>query len=197
MDLPIGTIVAFGGDFNDANKDRLERSGWLPCDGKSYDIHEGGDPTRPSKFHDLFQVIRSNFGAGYEEPRPGQAKDAAENTGNFNVPDLRGRFLRGADLGSGRDPLDRTSMRHGGSGHDVGSVQHQAIQPHGHVGQRLFASVPRAVGPELASGLAPGGAFGDNNAGGITRISEQPGGGPETRPINAAVNWIIKYRSGN
>jgi hypothetical protein len=32
--IPIGTVMAFGGDFTSANLDMLDKPGWLPCDGR-------------------------------------------------------------------------------------------------------------------------------------------------------------------
>jgi microcystin-dependent protein len=54
---------------------------------------------------------------------------------NFNLPDLRGRFIRGQDQAAGNDPdrLSRTASATGGnSGDAVGSLQADAFQGHAH-----------------------------------------------------------------
>ena len=137
-------------------------------------------------YSDLYAVIGCNFGC---------------SGGNFNLPDFRGRFLRGRDGSSGRDPDSgsRTAMNTGGNTADnVGSVQVDAFQGHWH-----DVEVSGGLG-NYASGI-----FGavNNNAGGFSNvgsyyraaniISNGTNGTPritsETRPVNASVNWIVKY----
>ncbi len=87
-------------------------TGWLMCDGASY---------LRSTYPDLFAVIGTSVGA-------------ADGT-HFNVPDLRGRFLRGVDNGAARDPdaAGRTAMATGGNtGDNVGSIQADAFDSHNH-----------------------------------------------------------------
>ena len=55
-------------------------TGWLLCDGTAIS---------QTTYADLFAVIGCNFGC---------------SGGNFNLPDLRGRFLRGRDGSTTRDP---------------------------------------------------------------------------------------------
>lgn len=81
-------------------------SGTLPpgtvlCDGTSYPI---------ISYPALFVTIRYNFGG---------------SGANFNVPDLRGRFIRGADPTGAHDPNynTRTAMNAGGNTAGVGSIQ--------------------------------------------------------------------------
>lgn len=86
---PPGTIAAHGGTTTP--------SGWILCDGTSY---SGLDP----KYAPLYRAIGTTFGG---------------NAGamSFNVPNLAGRFLRGA---TGASPPGRTggsdSHAHGASG---------------------------------------------------------------------------------
>lgn len=105
---------------------------------------------------------------------------------HFNVPDLRGRFLRG--LG-GLDPecATRQSPATGGVavGCSVGTVQADAISSHTHV---VVVPAPGSGAPAtLESTLAT-----SNSNGGTVPYTSQPGGGTESRPKNAAVGFIIK-----
>lgn len=102
---PTGSITAFGAD--------TAPDGWLLCDGTA---------VSRTTYSALFAVIGESFGQG-------------DNVSTFNVPDLRGRFLRGIDDGAGVDPdaASRTAMATGGAtGDAVGSVQDSAFQSHGH-----------------------------------------------------------------
>lgn len=106
---------------------------------------------------------------------------------NFNVPDLRGEFLRGTDLGAGRDPNTgaRTASNTGGNTADnVGSVQGSDFLSHQH----------RETVTDAASN-SPGVARSDDSSvGGFVNSVQFTNftGGSETRPINVYVNYIIK-----
>ena len=85
---------------------------YLPCDGRS--------------------LVRAAFARLFEAIGPAWGGDVA---GNFNLPDLRGLFLRGVDGTAGRDPDSRErsfSRRGGNTGNNVGSVQEDALQEHRH-----------------------------------------------------------------
>jgi hypothetical protein len=78
-------------------------AGWLLCDGAS---------VSRATYPGLFAVISTSCGTA--------------GTTVFNLPDFRGRFLRGRDGATGRDPdrATRTAMNLGGSiGDAVGSIQ--------------------------------------------------------------------------
>jgi len=135
--------------------------GWLLCDGNSYSR---------SDYSQLFEIIGTAFGSA--------------NTSSFNVPDLRGRFIRGRDGGAGVDPdrTTRTELKLGGNtGDAIGSVQPD----------------------ELKSHLHPTGGDGCGTTCGMSRyymndlstftFYTKNAGGPETRPINVYVNYIIKH----
>jgi len=104
---------------------------------------------------------------------------------HFNLPDLRGRFPRGWAHGQTTDPdrASRTASNTGGeTGDKVGSQQTGMYSYHSH-----------SVG--YSGGIA-GYVF--TNAGGWGTMTSGAGsiyanGGNETRPINAAVVFIIKY----
>ena len=136
--------------------------GWLMCDGTSYS---------QSTYPDLFVAIGTAFGG---------------DGSNFNVPDFKGRFLRGVDFpATGRDPESgsRTFSASGGNtGDNVGSVQTDAFKSHQHTfGYEAY----------VASGINRIGA--SNGTGTIQQSAVAATGTTETRPINAYVNYIIKY----
>jgi microcystin-dependent protein len=96
---------------------------------------------------------------------------AGDGTTTFAVPDGRGRFLRQVDDGAGLD-----------DGRALGSTQADSLKAHNHEYVR-----PDAAEVEIASGT---GAFAYDEV--VTNLSENTGG-DETRPVNLAVNLIIRY----
>ena len=89
--IPPGTIQSFGG--------QSVPTGWLLCDGST---------VSRSTYSALFDAIGTVHGQG-------------NGSTTFHLPDLRGRFLRGADSmgtgAAGRDPdnVDRTAANSGGA----------------------------------------------------------------------------------
>ena len=162
--MPVGSIIAFGGTN--------APSGWLICNGAL---------VSRTTYADLYTAIGTNFGYG-------------DNSTTFALPDMRGRFLRGVDGGTARDPdkATRTAMNTGGNtGDNIGSVEGDAIQGHWH---NTFL-MPFGAGGGSA-GISWSSPSSYTN---VTRepISDGTNGTPrvssETRPTNANVNYIIKY----
>ena len=139
-------------------------SGWLLCDGQS---------VSRATYGRLFSAISTNWGSA--------------NASSFNLPDLRGLFLRGRDGGLGRDPdrSARTASGTGGATGDfVGSFQSDAFRSHTHTWTHGLQ------GDDQGSG----GSYDEyTRISGSSTDSIQATGGNETRPINAYVNYIIKY----
>ena len=77
--MPIGSIVAFAGMAHSVP------AGWLLCDGSA---RSRGD------LENLFKTIGTLWGDGTNDQDPAT---------DFNLPDFRGMFMRGADAGSGHD----------------------------------------------------------------------------------------------
>lgn len=173
--VPIGTIMAYGGDVkNQEIRKKLAAQGWLACDGTLYGVN--GYP-------ELYGVIGKAFGFRIVEKK---TKDGnTEKKEHFHVPDMQGRFLRGVDHGTGRDP-DANKRMHskegGNTGNMVGSVQEDQFKKHsGHLDYRVYQwTATRA----LTSGAD------------VARLVNNidPGGSAETRPKNIYVNWIIKAK---
>lgn len=133
--LPAGMVMAFP-----VNK---TPEGWLKC--------EGGAISRTTYSH-LFEAIGTTYGAG-------------NGSTTFNLPDFRGRFLRG----------------YGGNSGSIGSAQADAIKSHTHSFGFVYGS------GSGSSGLA----IGDGNLSADGSVGAF--GGTETRPLNYAVYWMIKY----
>lgn len=161
-------------------------AGWLIADGSAVN--------KTGVYAALFAAIACNFGC---------------TTTQFNLPDMRGRFMRGRDGGAGNDP-DRTtrlaSNPGGLAGDNVGSLEMDAMQKHKHTdaghahpitggddalfsnggsgppAQFRFGSVSTQTGY-----AALGDPTDSGSGGGTPRIAN------ETRPQNLAVNYIIKY----
>jgi Phage Tail Collar Domain len=160
---PVGTILPFAGDTAPA--------GWLLCNGAS--VNRTTYPT-------LYAVVANRFGSA--------------DSSSFNVPDFRGRFLRGRDGGAGRDPdrNARTAMNTGGSVGDlVGSVQGDVFRSHTHNYQDIYYS--EGGGTVTVPNNKGSGDSDSDNKGYQMERTVGADGGNETRPLNANVNYIIKF----
>lgn len=152
---PSGAIVAFGGATPPA--------GWLEC---------AGQAVSRATYAALFAAIGGTWGAG-------------DGSTTFNLPDLRGEFLRGWDHGRGVDPARA-----------LGTTQADDVKAHNHL-NGVAEDTGHAyvfVYGSTAEGM-PGSAGGNaaDNAGsadlqGFTSST----GGTETRPTNSAVMYCIK-----
>jgi microcystin-dependent protein len=162
--VPPGTIIAYAGPINDQTP---PPAGWLLCDGSP--VSRGGDNTR------LFQTIGTVWGSG-------------DGATTFNLPDLRGRFLRGVDKGAGRDPDRgaRTASNPGGNtGDAIGTVQDSQLGSHTHDFWAFLHVQPDDSQPNH---YTQSGAFSFVIGNGTTTAA----GGSETRPVNAGVHYLIK-----
>ena len=145
-------------------------AGYLECDGSTLDT---------SQYADLFSVIAYTYGGSGT---------------SFNIPDLRGEFIRGWDNGRGID-----------SGRTFGGLQLDQFQGHKHSKQ---------IGTTVDSDdLGDGGAGNWNsdntqdktftasdNLNFITNqvtvtdgVNGTPRTGSETRPRNVALKYIIRF----
>ena len=141
--VPSGAVLAFA--MNSAP------AGWLECSGQAI--------SRTS-YADLFAAIGTTYGAG-------------NGSTTFNLPNLRGEFIRGLDNGRGVD-----------AGRTIGSSQADMVGPHNHT-LNNGDLVRRNVGPyNTASG---GAGYAD-----IFDITVNNNSGTETRPRNIAMMYCIK-----
>ena len=123
----------------------------------------------------LFAKIGTTFGAG-------------DGSTTFNLPDLRGYFLRGWDDGRGID-----------SGRVLGSYQADELKAHKHLENSLHITGYNGKTYSVINGSEPRGPEFDYriSATGGTYTATSPYtenyGGIETRPRNIALMAIIKY----
>jgi microcystin-dependent protein len=167
LNVVVGTVVPFAGDVTDAaTGDALKAQGWLGCLGQSLDTRE---------YVALFNVVGYIYGGA----------------GNmFQLPDLRGLFVTGAT----------------------------DDQPVGHVVRRSTTAAPKAAfgtstdgnhnhtlnyvpGEHYTSDYCAGHHVTAWNAGstaidraGTHGHSFNSGGDHETRPINLALDFIIRFQ---
>lgn len=164
--IPVGSVIAYNG--------ATAPSGYLLCDGSQ--LTTGAYP-------DLYAAIGTSCGSA--------------GVGLFNIPDHRGRFLRGVTGSTSNDPdaSSRTFMQTGGNiGNNVGSLQVDNFRSHNHADYgHAHSSSWDSFG---------GGNSGSGSHGGLVPVGQPTGtgyaniafsGGNETRPVNAYVNYIIKY----
>ncbi len=145
--IPTGMIAPFA--MSTAPTD------WLECDGSA---------VSRTTYTDLFAALGTTHGVG-------------DGSTTFNVPDLRGEFIRGWDNGRGVD-----------SGRAFGSTQTDQFQGHEHT-DRWVSGSPYGI---ANSGIA---AFAYNSGpttGIVTGSNGTPRYGDETRPRNIAMMYCVK-----
>jgi microcystin-dependent protein len=157
--VPVGTILAFGGT--------TIPTGWMLCNGTA---------VSRATYSALFAAIGTAYGYG-------------NNSTTFNIPDLRGVFLRGVDGGVGRDPdaASRTALNTGGNtGANIGSYQADQLASHTHLGNVSGGAAANGSTMDVYTG---GGVDAGNNF----QLRMSSAGGNESRGKNVYVNYIIKY----
>jgi len=173
--IPSGVVFPFAGT--------TAPYGYLICDGRA---------VSRTDYADLFLMIGTTYGIG-------------DGSTTFNLPDYRGRFLRGVDGTAGNDPdkASRTAMNTGGNtGNAVGSVQDDTLQQMSGsfgIGSADGVQMARAYGgvfQQLTNGANTPAAQYDGNPSWSTQIEFNASlvarTSSETRPKNANVNYIIK-----
>ena len=136
-------------------------TGWLECNGASLST---------SSYSNLYNQIGYTWGG---------------SGGNFNIPDLRGEFLRNFDEGRGADP-----------GRAFATYQGYALQGHNHFWQSWAGYQGTGDKNPNNRGYGHNGPFGNSVK--SQTLTNQPGyptasWAPETRPRNKTLNYCIKY----
>ena len=131
--------------------------GWIKCNGAA---------VSRIAYAELFAAIGTEWGAG-------------DGFNTFNVPDLRGEFIRGWDDGKGVD-VNR----------QFASAQQEEIKSHYHglkyIGWDNSGNVSGSSGYPMRVSAGDDGSYNDYN------LNSAFGGG-ETRPRNKALLYCIKY----
>ena len=151
---PVGTIIAYGGTVVPAS--------WLLCDGTA---------VSRTTYAALFTALSVTWGGG-------------NGSTTFNLPDLRGRFLRGRDNSAGNDPDAAARIALftlGATGDNVGSYQTDDFKSHNHYGGVYYYYNGQNGGYGNVSGI-------------VQNTPTQNTGGNESRPKNAFVMYLIKYQ---
>ncbi len=132
-------------------------------------LYCNGQVVSRSTYATLFALIGTAFGSG-------------NGSTTFNLPDMRGMFLRGVDDGRGYDSE---------ANRVIGSTETDTLQGHKHSVQAQVVSVSNVYLPFTPTACP----LGDGNTG--VPISDGMNGTPrtskETRPQNIAIAYIIKY----
>ena len=123
-------------------------TGYLECNGSAISR---------TTYADLFSAISTSYGVG-------------NGSTTFNIPDLRGEFIRGFDNGRGVD-----------SGRSFGSFQADEFKSHTH-------------GFKLGTNTTTSTNFArDGRSTSIITAFTYATGGSETRPRNLSMMYVIKY----
>jgi|GEM_PF-923766 len=146
---------------------------WLFCDGTAISS---------TTYLKLFNAIGTTWGG---------------NSTNFNLPDLRGIFLRGWSSNANATVDPDVANRTGGN--TVGSTQEDAFQ--GHLPGGGISGVQVTSGSSYnvaATNYTTSSQSLSGHVGGLILVSDGSNGNPrigqETRPKNAYVMYIIKYQ---
>lgn len=167
-----GSVSAFATD--------TPPSGYLACNGAA---------VSRTTYSELFNLIGTTFGNG-------------DGSTTFNLPDLRGEFIRGFDDGRGADPEF--------GGRDFGSFQDFMMEQHKHLSAAIFETTANFVHStydfDLRGGtgepfISGGGSSNDRHSPYTSDAKQMQSDdatfganqGDETRPRNVALLYCIKY----
>ena len=131
-------------------------TGWIECDGSA---------VSRTTYADLFTALGTTHGSG-------------DGSSTFNVPDLRGEFIRGWDNGKGTD-----------SGRTFGSSQTDAFQAHKHTYTTPSNYDDLVGGSGTSARISSTGqtiGYAADGANGTPRTAS------ETRPRNIAMMYCVK-----
>jgi microcystin-dependent protein len=160
--VPPGSIMAYMGTN--------APTGWLLCDGSA---------VSRVTYSRLFGVI-------------GVANGYGDGMNTFNVPDLRGMFLRGVDGIAGIDierDMRSAAKPGGNAGNAVGSLQQDQFRSHNHA-NGVFNRILELSGGTSTTTTATDVTYNEPDI--VNSVPMMNAGGTETRPKNVYVNYIIK-----
>lgn len=175
--FPVGAVIPYAGRIGEPGQPgdpaedyvhtSLARAGWLPCDGR---------PLAVGQYLELFASLGYQYGG---------------RDGTFQLPDLRGYFLRGADLAGAVDQEANARTPLGkGKAADVGSRQGDALRNHVHLAP-VSGGLPAPAGPAVTpSGVGPEGPAAPGPPAAKVNVSAY-----ETRPVNVSMHYLIRFTS--
>lgn len=154
-------------------------TGWSMLEGQA--ISRTGNPR-------LFALFSTTYGVG-------------DGSTTFNLPDLRGRFLRVWDHAAGIDPDAASRTAPAGSsitaGDHVGTLQDNQNASHYHFVARNDST--NNTTPSSSNHLSTGNNYGSDNSYSLAANSGTPDalrsgleGGNEARPVNVAIAVVVK-----
>lgn len=211
-DVPVGSIIAYAGQISQsvssppsdqeypaaAQKtgltNNIEGFGWMVCDGRSLYCRA---------YPQLYQSLGFLYSPTDHDPTSSPPEDA-----QFNLPDYRGYFLRGAAGSTDVDPdqatrtyTDSTTVTD--TDNDVGSIQQDALEAHQHIvylepsgggpaadAALIAAPVTPATPPAVAT---PPNELTSDPTNNLTEAENTVKVSTETRPKNMYVYYLIKY----
>ncbi len=136
------------------------QAGFLECDGSLLSR---------ATYAVLFSVIGEKYGAG-------------DGSSTFQIPDLRGEFIRGFDNGRGVD-----------SGRAEGSTQSEQYKSHKHAATVTDSYSGAGLVGDAFVAWSEGMAAKVSSLSTTRNVSMSNSGGNETRPRNVAMTFCIKY----
>ncbi|AOZ52678.1 hypothetical protein BKX93_02030 [Chromobacterium vaccinii] len=134
-------------------------NGWLMANGSA---------VSRAAYAALFAAIGTTYGAG-------------DGSTTFNLPDLRGEFVRGWDGGRGVD-----------AGRSIGTLQYDAFQGHRHNVNQVWTTGAGITFPSPGVNSAWQATI-DATDGTVAGVSGAPRVASETRPRNVALLACIKF----
>ena len=139
-------------------------TGFLECDGSA---------VSRTTYADLYSAIGTLYGTG-------------DGSTSFNLPDLRGQFIRGFDNGAGTDPDagSRTAIGSGSAGDNMGTSQTDQYASHNHNGWDRAKYATSTGTANCRSNLSGATVRTNTNA---------ASGGNETRPTNINLMICVAY----
>jgi len=182
-DLVVGSVIPYAGP---SDVPGFDPQSWIPCDGRAISR---------ATYVALFEVIGTLHGAG-------------NGVSTFRLPDYRGWFLRGVDDGAKRDPdaEHRAPAAPGGhSGDACGSQQGYATALPHEAFELSEDGAHAHEAPNVPTGYSSYHMAGQHQAewnsdpADTSEAGEHQhdllGGDPESRPLNAYVTYLIRYRA--
>jgi len=178
---PVGTILPYAGNMDDGDAFEKAHPQWKLCIGQ---------PVSRKAFPELFACIKIAWGSG-------------DGIDTFNLPDLRGLFLRGVDQGAHQDPEADSRKNKQGVNGGVGSFQSDSVGDHLHSRTIIDngnpgSSVDRSKGPyyfvDASKVLDKDGTTKESSH--VVSFSSGHVDPPafKTRPKNAYVYYIIRVK---